>query len=93
MLSYVLILLFVMLLLFVSRISIHLLNNAGIYLQVRIEAALTLRSLAEVDPTCVGGLTSFGVTTLNALRDSVSFDKVVYLKMQPATSSVQLMPC
>ncbi|CBI33667.3 unnamed protein product, partial [Vitis vinifera] len=42
---------------------------------VRIEAALTLRALAEVDPTCVGGLVSYGVTTLNALRENVSFEK------------------
>lgn len=41
-----------------------------------VEAALTLRALAEVDPTCVGGLISFGVTTLNALRENVSFEKV-----------------
>ncbi|KAJ4961466.1 hypothetical protein NE237_021376 [Protea cynaroides] len=44
-------------------------------LLVRIEAALTLRALAEVDPTCVGGLISYGVTTLNALRESVAFEK------------------
>ncbi|XP_074287369.1 protein SWEETIE [Silene latifolia] len=42
---------------------------------VRVEAALMLRALAEVDPTCVSGLVSYGVTTLNALRESVSFDK------------------
>ncbi|KAK9742494.1 hypothetical protein RND81_03G176900 [Saponaria officinalis] len=42
---------------------------------VRVEAALTLRALAEVDPTCVGGLVSYGVTTINALRESISFDK------------------
>ncbi|XP_010528470.1 PREDICTED: HEAT repeat-containing protein 5B isoform X2 [Tarenaya hassleriana] len=47
---------------------------------VRVEAALTLRTLAEVDPTCVGGLTSYGVTTLNALRESVSFEKGGNLK-------------
>lgn len=44
--------------------------------QVQIEAALTLRLLAEVDPTCVGGLVSFGVTMLNALRENLSFEKV-----------------
>ena len=43
---------------------------------MRIEAAVTLRTLAEVDPTCVGGLTSYGVTTLTALRENVSFGKV-----------------
>ncbi|GMP28432.1 hypothetical protein CsSME_00003976 [Camellia sinensis var. sinensis] len=42
---------------------------------VRVEAALTLRALAEVDPTCVGGLISYGVTTLSALRENVSFQK------------------
>jgi len=42
-----------------------------------VEAALTLRALAEVDPTCVGGLVSYGVTTLRALRETVSFDKVL----------------
>ncbi|KAK3425934.1 hypothetical protein EUGRSUZ_F02484 [Eucalyptus grandis] len=49
---------------------------------VRIEAALTLRMLAEVDPTCVGGLTSFGVTTLTALRETVSFEKGSNLKLE-----------
>ncbi|XAR51547.1 hypothetical protein NMG60_11006202 [Bertholletia excelsa] len=42
---------------------------------VRVEAALALRMLAEVDPTCVGGLISYGVTILNALRENVSFEK------------------
>ncbi|KAJ3692210.1 hypothetical protein LUZ60_012560 [Juncus effusus] len=42
---------------------------------VRVEAALTLCSLAEVDPTCVGGLVSLGVTTLHALRETVSYDR------------------
>ncbi|WOK94226.1 HEAT repeat-containing protein 5B isoform X6 [Canna indica] len=44
-------------------------------LHVRIEAALTLRALAKVDPTCVGGLISYGMTTLHALRESGSFEK------------------
>ncbi|KAL6603995.1 hypothetical protein ACP70R_044356 [Stipagrostis hirtigluma subsp. patula] len=47
---------------------------------VRVEAALTLRALAEVDPTCVGGLVSYGVTTLHALRETISFDKGKNLK-------------
>ncbi|TYI72767.1 hypothetical protein E1A91_D07G082400v1 [Gossypium mustelinum] len=47
------------------------------YQLVRVEAALTLRTLAEVDPTCVGSLISYGVTILNALRESVSFEKVI----------------
>ena len=38
---------------------------------------MTLRSLAEVDPTCVGGLISFGVTTLNALKENVWIEKVI----------------
>lgn len=37
---------------------------------------MTLRALAEVDPTCVSGLVSYGVTMLTALRESISFDKV-----------------
>ncbi|GAV75653.1 LOW QUALITY PROTEIN: hypothetical protein CFOL_v3_19131, partial [Cephalotus follicularis] len=49
---------------------------------VRIEAALTLRALAEVDPTCVGGLISYGVTTLNALRENVSLEKGSNLKVE-----------
>nr|XP_029117887.1 LOW QUALITY PROTEIN: protein SWEETIE [Elaeis guineensis] len=48
-------------------------------LHVRIEAALTLRALAEVDPTCVGGLISYGVTTLHALRESARFEKGMHL--------------
>ncbi|XP_010419035.1 PREDICTED: HEAT repeat-containing protein 5B-like [Camelina sativa] len=52
---------------------------------VRVEAALTLRALAEVDPTCVGGLTSFAVTTLNALRESLSFEKGEKLKTDLAS--------
>lgn len=43
-----------------------------------MEAALTWRALAEVDPTCVGGLISFGVTTLSALRENVAFEKVSF---------------
>ncbi|XP_043809967.1 protein SWEETIE isoform X3 [Manihot esculenta] len=49
---------------------------------VRIEAALTLRVLAEVDPICVGGLISYGVTTLSALRENVSFEKGSNLKVE-----------
>ncbi|KAK3212082.1 hypothetical protein Dsin_016788 [Dipteronia sinensis] len=49
---------------------------------VRVEAALTLRALAEVDPTCVGGLISYGVTILHALRDNVSFEKGSNLKVE-----------
>ncbi|XP_034224220.1 protein SWEETIE isoform X2 [Prunus dulcis] len=49
---------------------------------VRIEAALTLRALAEVDPTCVGGLISYGVTMLNALRENVSYEKGSTLQLE-----------
>ncbi|KAK1263806.1 hypothetical protein QJS04_geneDACA011908 [Acorus gramineus] len=49
---------------------------------VRIEAALTLRGLAEVDPTCVGGLISFGVTTLLALRETLSVEKVSHIRVE-----------
>ncbi|GAB4832300.1 hypothetical protein Ancab_006311 [Ancistrocladus abbreviatus] len=48
---------------------------------VRVEAALTVRALAEVDPTCVGGLISFGVTTLSALRENISFERGSNLKV------------
>ncbi|KAK9116093.1 hypothetical protein Sjap_015040 [Stephania japonica] len=51
-------------------------------LLVRIEAALTLRALAELDPTCVGGLISYAVTTLNALRENISFEKGNNLKVE-----------
>ncbi|XP_058082071.1 protein SWEETIE [Magnolia sinica] len=50
-------------------------------LLVRLEAALTLRALAEVDPTCVGGLIAYGVTTLHALRDSAAIGKGDRLKV------------
>lgn len=46
------------------------------FTQVRTEAALALRALAEVDPTCVGGLISYGMTTLHALRESTATGKV-----------------
>ncbi|KAK3035229.1 hypothetical protein RJ639_033863 [Escallonia herrerae] len=49
---------------------------------VRVEAALTWRALAEVDPTCVGGLISYGVTTLSALRENASFHKGNNLKVE-----------
>ncbi|XP_051126760.1 protein SWEETIE isoform X2 [Andrographis paniculata] len=42
---------------------------------VRVEAALTLRALAEVDPSCVGGLISYAVTMLNAAREIVLYEK------------------
>ncbi|KAG9140394.1 hypothetical protein Leryth_018528, partial [Lithospermum erythrorhizon] len=49
---------------------------------VRIEAALTLRALAEVDPSCVGGLISYAVTMLNAARENISFEKGANLKLE-----------
>ncbi|KAL0378079.1 UNVERIFIED_CONTAM: protein SWEETIE [Sesamum radiatum] len=42
---------------------------------VRVEAALTLRAMAEVDPSCVGGLISYAVTMLTAARDTISSEK------------------
>ncbi|XP_057828164.2 protein SWEETIE isoform X1 [Cryptomeria japonica] len=52
---------------------VETLSNSS--LPVRVEAALTLRTLAEVDPSCVGGLISYGVTTLRALRETVAIEK------------------
>ncbi|KAL7606152.1 hypothetical protein Lser_V15G19771 [Lactuca serriola] len=49
---------------------------------VRSESALTLRALAEIDPTCVGGLVNYGITTLKALRENVSFGKGNNLKVE-----------
>lgn len=49
---------------------------------VRIEAALSLRTLTEVDPNCVGGLFSYGVTMLTALRENVSFEKNYNLQLE-----------
>lgn len=43
---------------------------------MRVEAALTLRALAEIDPTCIGGLISYAVTMLGAIRENISFEKV-----------------
>lgn len=52
---------------------VAILSNSSI--PVRVEAALTLRTLSEVDPTCAGGLISYGVTTLHALRETVAIEK------------------
>ncbi|KAL8476600.1 hypothetical protein ACS0TY_029047 [Phlomoides rotata] len=49
---------------------------------VRVEAALTLRALAEVDPSCIGGLISYAVTMLSAARENVSFEKGSNLKRE-----------
>ena len=40
---------------------------------------MTLRSLVEVYPSCVGGLISYAVTMLSAARENVSFEKVICL--------------
>ncbi|XP_031496740.1 protein SWEETIE isoform X2 [Nymphaea colorata] len=49
---------------------------------VRVEAALALRAIAEIDSTCAGNLISCGVTTLHALRESASFEKGDRLKVE-----------
>ncbi|KAL1536904.1 protein SWEETIE-like [Salvia divinorum] len=49
---------------------------------VRVEAALTIRMLAEVDPSCVGGLISYAMTMLSAARENVSFQKVSNFKRE-----------
>lgn len=49
---------------------------------VRVEAALTLRVLAEVDPSAVGGLISYAVTMLSAVRENISFEKGTGLKLE-----------
>ncbi|CAI9766931.1 unnamed protein product [Fraxinus pennsylvanica] len=54
-------------------------NNSQL---VRHEAALTLRALAEVDPSSVGGLISYAVTMLSAARENVSFEKGSNLKRE-----------
>ncbi|CAH9132426.1 unnamed protein product [Cuscuta epithymum] len=50
--------------------------------QVRVEAALALRALAEVDPTCIGGLISYAVTVLSAVRENILFEKGTHLKAE-----------
>lgn len=59
---------------------VAILSNSSI--PVRVEAALTLRTLSEVDPTCAGGLISYGVTTLYALRETVAIEKGDRLKTE-----------
>ncbi|KAL6551852.1 hypothetical protein OROGR_008006 [Orobanche gracilis] len=49
---------------------------------VRVEAALSLRALAEVDPSCVGGLISYTMTMLSAARENVTFEKGSNLKRE-----------
>ena len=45
-------------------------------MQVRLEAALTLRAMAEVDPSCVNALMTTGVETLRAVREGKVTDQV-----------------
>lgn len=47
---------------------------------VRVETALTIRELTEVDPFCANSLMSFGVTTIRALRETVVIEKGDRLK-------------
>ena len=41
-----------------------------------MEAALTLRAMAEVDPSCVNALMTTGVETLRAVREGKVTDQV-----------------
>eukprot|EP00250_Pteridium_aquilinum_P004108 c14345_g1_i1 orf=134-6829(+) len=47
---------------------------------VRVETALTIRALTEVDPFCANSLMSFGVTTIRALRETVAIERGDRLK-------------
>ncbi|KAI5062512.1 hypothetical protein GOP47_0023051 [Adiantum capillus-veneris] len=47
---------------------------------VRVETALTIRALTEVDPSCANNLMSFGVTTMRALRETVAIERGDRLK-------------
>lgn len=60
----------------ISHLSLRGIELLVLSWQVRVEAALTLRALAEVDPTCANNLLSCGVTTLRALREIVVVEKV-----------------
>ncbi|XP_024543648.1 protein SWEETIE [Selaginella moellendorffii] len=50
--------------------------------EVRVEAALTLRTLAEVDPTFASNVMSCAVTTLWAVHEAVAVEKGDRLKLQ-----------
>jgi hypothetical protein len=52
---------------------VQTLSNSS--MAVRVEAALTLRALAEVDPACANNLLSCGVTSLRALRETLVVEK------------------
>ncbi|KAL7604286.1 hypothetical protein Lser_V15G19768 [Lactuca serriola] len=58
---------------------------------VRSESTLTLRALAEIDPTCVGGLVNYGITTLKALIENMSFGKGNNLKVELDSLSGQVI--
>ncbi|CAM6093367.1 unnamed protein product [Calypogeia fissa] len=49
---------------------------------VRVEAALVLRTLAEVDATSANNILSCGVTTLRALRETVAVEKGERLRQE-----------
>lgn len=49
---------------------------------VRVETALTIRTLAEVDPICANSLMSFGVTTMPALREIVAIERGERLRFE-----------
>ncbi|KAJ7552272.1 hypothetical protein O6H91_06G048200 [Diphasiastrum complanatum] len=49
---------------------------------VRVEAAMTLQGLAEVDPTCANSVMSCGVTTLWALRETVAVERGDRLRVE-----------
>ncbi|KAH9566013.1 hypothetical protein CY35_04G109200 [Sphagnum magellanicum] len=52
---------------------VQTLSNSS--MAVRVEAALTLRALSEVDPACANNLLSCGVTSLRALRETLVVEK------------------
>ncbi|KAL2632357.1 hypothetical protein R1flu_017043 [Riccia fluitans] len=59
---------------------VGMLSNSS--LAVRVEAALALRTLAEVDASSANNLITFGLTTLRALRETVSVEKGDRLKLE-----------
>ncbi|CAI9297797.1 unnamed protein product [Lactuca saligna] len=72
-----------LLILLFSRSHQHLLDSRSLYSSlVRSESAMTFRALDEIDTTCVGGLVNYGITTLKALRENVSFGKRNNLKVE-----------
>ncbi|BBN09583.1 HEAT repeat-containing protein 5 [Marchantia polymorpha subsp. ruderalis] len=59
---------------------VGMLSNSS--MAVRVEAALALRALAEVDASSANNLLSCGLTTLRALRETVSVEKGDRLKLE-----------